>query len=87
MSTINQARGLSIWAISVVATGFGLLTIKEGGMSIAGNEAAVQAAGNYVPFVLRFQLRWTLRLSIVIAATTALVFAAIARHRLLRGQA
>lgn len=54
MTTVKQARGLPIWAVSLVATGFGLLTIKEGGMTLGGNEAAVRAAGNYVPFVLWF---------------------------------
>lgn len=53
MATIKQ-RGFSIWAISLVALGFGLLTIKEGGMVVFGNEAARAAAGNYVPFVVWF---------------------------------
>jgi hypothetical protein len=30
------------------------MTIKEGGAVLLGNEAAVTAAGNYVPFVLWF---------------------------------
>ena len=50
----QQQRGPLIRAISLVAVGFGLLTIKEGGMTLIGNEAAVSAAGNYVPFVLWF---------------------------------
>ena len=50
----RQQRGPLIWAISLIAAGFGLLTIKEGGMTLIGNEAAVSAAGNYVPFVLWF---------------------------------
>jgi hypothetical protein len=37
-----------------VAIQFGLMTIKEGGAVLLGNEAAVAAAGNYVPFVLWF---------------------------------
>ena len=49
-----QQRGISIWAISLVAVGFGLLTIKEGGTILFGDEAARSAAGNYVPFVLWF---------------------------------
>ncbi len=40
--------------MALVAVGFGLLTIKEGGAVLAGNEAALAAAGNYVPFVLWF---------------------------------
>ena len=50
----QQRRNPLIRAISLVAVGFGLLTIKEGGMTLIGNEAAVSAAGNYVPFVLWF---------------------------------
>lgn len=50
----NKQRGFSIWAISLVALGFGLLTIKEGGMVVFGNDAARAAAGNYVPFVVWF---------------------------------
>lgn len=53
MTTLNQ-RGIWIWAISLLALGFGLLTIKEGGMVVFGNEAARAAAGNYVPFVVWF---------------------------------
>jgi len=52
--TTSKPRGIWIWAISVVAIGFGLLTIKEGGAVLFGNEAALTAAGNYVPFVLWF---------------------------------
>ncbi len=54
MAALMQARGKTIWAISLVAAGFGLLTIKEGGAVLFGNEAARAAAGNYVPFVLWF---------------------------------
>lgn len=53
MTTLKQ-RGIWIWAISLLALGFGLLTIKEGGMVVFGNEAARAAAGNYVPFVVWF---------------------------------
>ena len=54
MSNSTPQRGFLIRAISLVAIGFGLLTIKEGGMALSGDEAAVSAAGNYVPFVLWF---------------------------------
>ena len=37
-----------------LAIAFGLLTIKEGGMTLSGDPAAVAAAGHYVPFVLWF---------------------------------
>ena len=54
MNLTTHPRGLLIWAISLIAVGFGLLTIKEGGMILFFNEAARTAAGNYVPFVLWF---------------------------------
>ncbi|MDT3705199.1 MAG: hypothetical protein ROZ09_00115 [Thiobacillus sp.] len=54
MSTFTQQRGIRVWAISLVAIGFGLLTIKEGGTILFGDEAARAAAGNWVPFVLWF---------------------------------
>ena len=54
MSTSTPQRGIRVWAISLVAVGFGLLTLKEGGTVLFGDEAARAAAGNYVPFVLWF---------------------------------
>jgi uncharacterized membrane protein (DUF2068 family) len=54
MAIPKQQRGFRIWAISLVAAMFGLLTIKEGGTILFGGEAARTAAGNYVPFVLWF---------------------------------
>lgn len=47
-------RGFHTWAISLVAVLFGLMTIKEGGAVLFGDEAARAAAGNYVHFVLWF---------------------------------
>ena len=52
--TPNRRRGIWTWSLSLVAIGFGLMTIKEGGLTLAGNAAALAAAGNYVPFVLWF---------------------------------
>ena len=49
-----QQRGLMLWVISLVAIGFGLLTIKEGGTILFGDELARAAAGSYVPFVVWF---------------------------------
>ena len=49
-----QQSGFLIRAISLAAVGFGLLTIREGGAVLFGDEAARAAAGNYVPFVLWF---------------------------------
>lgn len=40
--------------MSLVAIGFGLLTIKAGGATLSGDAAALAAAGNYVAFVLWF---------------------------------
>lgn len=54
MTTNKQQRTLPVWAISLLALGFGLLTIKEGGKVIFGADAARIAAGNYVPFVVWF---------------------------------
>ena len=56
MNTSRQAqqRGLMLWVISLVAIGFGLLTIKEGGTILFGDEVARAAAGRYVPFVVWF---------------------------------
>lgn len=54
MTTLKSERGFRTWLVSLVAVGFGLLTIKEGGTILFGGEAARAAAGNYVPFVLWF---------------------------------
>lgn len=54
MDAAKRQRGLLVWAISLVAAGFGLLTIKEGGTVLFGDDAARAAAGHYVPFVLWF---------------------------------
>jgi len=54
MTTLKQPRGWLISSFSIVAVLFGLLTVKEGGEVLLGDEAAVAAAGNYVPFVLWF---------------------------------
>jgi len=54
MKIRSQQRTPLIWLISLIAVGFGLLTIKEGGTILFGDEAARATAGNYVPFVLWF---------------------------------
>lgn len=54
MTITTHPRGFLVWTISLIAVGFGLLTIKEGGMILFVSEAARTAAGNYVPFVLWF---------------------------------
>ncbi|MFV0543283.1 MAG: hypothetical protein ACK5L8_06270 [Marinicella pacifica] len=40
--------------VAIVAIVFGLMTIREGGLVLSGNQAAVSAAGDFVPFVLWF---------------------------------
>ncbi len=52
--TMHRKRGIWVWMISLIAAGFGLLTIKSGGTILFGDGAARAAAGNYVPFVLWF---------------------------------
>ncbi|MFZ3174314.1 MAG: hypothetical protein WA146_05405 [Thiobacillus sp.] len=93
MSPSKHRRGFSIWAISLVSVGFGLLTIKEGGTVLFDNAAA----GNYVPFVLWFNFlagfayvvagaglwlmqHWAVWLAVVIATATAFTFAAFGMH-------
>ena len=53
MNKVMQQRGLCR-AISLVAVVFGLLTLKEGGAILFGDEAARTGAGKFVPFVLWF---------------------------------
>jgi hypothetical protein len=54
LMAISRMNRILIRAVSVVAVGFGLLTIKEGGAVLFGSGTARSAAGNYVPFVLWF---------------------------------
>lgn len=54
MTAERTRRSPWIWAISLVAIGFGLLTIQAGGTVLFGSAAARSAAGHYVPFVLWF---------------------------------
>ena len=99
----SDRRGPWIWAISLLAVVFGLMTLKEGGAVLFGSGEARTAAGNYVPFVLWFnfvagfayvvagvgiwlQRRWAAGLALVIAAATALVFAAFGVHVLAGGE-
>ncbi|MDP2368620.1 hypothetical protein [Rhodoferax sp.] len=56
MTTLTPQRGIGIgiWAMSLVAAGFGLATIKEGGTVLFGDQAARDAAGNYMLIVVWF---------------------------------
>ena len=47
-------RPLWIWPVTLVAVGFGALTIKSGGAVLFFDGEARLAAGNYVGFVLWF---------------------------------
>ena len=53
-SPARHHRGLWTWVVAVVAIGFGLLTIREGGAVLFVDGTGRAAAGNYVPFVLWF---------------------------------
>ena len=52
--TAHSGRGIWMRVISLIAIGFGLLTIREGGAVLFYDGAARAAAGSYVPFVLWF---------------------------------
>lgn len=52
MSTDEQHRRLWLRVLSLVAIAFGLLTLEEGGMTLAGNAEALNATGHHVLFVL-----------------------------------
>ncbi|MFA5521933.1 MAG: hypothetical protein WCY98_07800 [Castellaniella sp.] len=53
-TNICPQRGIRRWLLPLVAIGFGLLTLREGGAVLFFDGAARQAAGHYVPFVLWF---------------------------------
>lgn len=52
--TARPQRNTWNWLISLLAIGFGLLTLREGGAVLFVDGAARRAAGHYVPFVLWF---------------------------------
>jgi len=54
MKTTENKRSPGIWIASFVAIAFGLLTLKEGGLTLFGPPQYAEAAGRYVPFVLWF---------------------------------
>lgn len=54
MDANQSQRGIADGILALVAGGFGVLTVKEGGAVLFGSEAARLAAGQYVPFVLWF---------------------------------
>lgn len=52
--TAHSGRAIWMRVISLIAIGFGLLTLQEGGAVLFVDGVARQAAGHYVPFVLWF---------------------------------
>jgi len=50
----NSKRPIWRWLVTIVAIGFGVLTIKSGGSVLFIDGEARQAAGHYVGFVLWF---------------------------------
>ena len=50
--TAHSGRAIWMRVISLIAIGFGLLTLQEGGAVLFVDGVARQAAGHYVPFVL-----------------------------------
>lgn len=53
-SITTSRRTIGVWAFSLLAVTFGLLTIKSGGSVLFINGEDRLAAGHYVPFVLWF---------------------------------
>ena len=52
--TAHSERAIWMRVVSLIAIGFGLMTIREGGAVLFYDGAARDAAGSYVPFVLWF---------------------------------
>ncbi len=50
----EQFSRFALYAIAAVALAFGLATIVSGGQILFGDQAAREAAGNYLPFVVWF---------------------------------
>jgi hypothetical protein len=93
---LKPKRPLVITILSIVATLFGIATIKEGG-TVLFTEAGKQGAGSFVPFVLWFNFiagfayilagimlfrlnSCSRRLSSVIAISTTIVFILFGIH-------
>ncbi len=93
---LKPKRPLLITLLSIVATLFGIATIKEGG-TVLFTEAGNQNAGNFVPFVLWFNFiagfayilagimifrlkSCSRKLSCVIAIATVIVFMIFGAH-------
>jgi len=101
MKFSKTSRSFWIWAATIVAVVFGVLTIISGG-SVLFNQAARQAAGDYVGFVVWFNFlagfayvvagaglwllrRWSAWLSFLITGATLIVFATFGAYILSGG--
>ncbi len=101
MKFSKMSRSFWIWAATIVAVVFGVLTIISGG-SVLFDQAAREAAGNYVTFVVWFNFLagfayiaagiglWFLRqlsvwLTFLVVATTLIIFAIFGVHILSGG--
>ena len=56
MKSMKSDRSIGIWIITVIAVVFGLLTIKSGGTVLFVDGTFREEAGNYVPFVVWFNV-------------------------------
>lgn len=54
MPNLLRKRPLWIMAVAIFAVLFGVITVKSGGAVLFGENAARQAAGHYLPFVVWF---------------------------------
>lgn len=54
MALVRSDKNIAIWTLTAVAVLFGVLTIFSGGQVLFGGSSSQKAAGNYVPFVVRF---------------------------------
>ena len=54
MPVSSASRPWLLWLLGAVAVGFGLITLRSGGLVLFGPAEARMAAGDYVPFVLWF---------------------------------
>lgn len=52
----HKLSRFALYAVAAVALVFGLATIVSGGQVLFGSEAAREAAGHYLPFVVWFNL-------------------------------
>ena len=84
--TTRSSASWSLWSVAAVAVVFGALTILSGGTVLFGGDAAREAAGKVVPFVLWFNfLSGFVYVLAGVAIAIALVFVAFGLHAALGG--